>query len=230
VAAQTASRHGRPGRDRLTGRIEVDETFTARVDEGTRGRHAGRKTLIVIAAQEDGSGIGRIRMLASRTPRRKACFRSYRKPSNPEHRPHGWMARLSEPDSRHRGGGQRGRCLAVQEASVLSESCPSSSLANAFASLSSHGSRNFCNALNSTEFRISEAIVSVAVRYCGTARDLFIGEIGMLPVNSESALASLMKIASSDCLCRQSVGAPIRRPSLQRIPQNLHSHPRYGIS
>jgi transposase-like protein len=52
----------RPGRERLTGRIEVDETFTAGVDEGTRGRHAGRKTLIVIAAQEDGPGIGRIRM------------------------------------------------------------------------------------------------------------------------------------------------------------------------
>src|SRR6186997_2705860 len=52
----------RPGRDRLTGRVEVDETFTAGVDEGTRGRHAERKTLIVIAAQEDGPGIGRIRM------------------------------------------------------------------------------------------------------------------------------------------------------------------------
>jgi transposase-like protein len=52
----------RPGRDRLNGRVEVDETFTAGVDEGIRGRHAGRKTLIVIAAQEDGPGIGRIRM------------------------------------------------------------------------------------------------------------------------------------------------------------------------
>jgi transposase-like protein len=52
----------RPGRDRLTGRIEVDETFTAGLDEGTRGRHAGRKALLVIAAQEDGPGIGRIRM------------------------------------------------------------------------------------------------------------------------------------------------------------------------
>src|SRR5215472_8168265 len=52
----------RPGRDRLTGRIEVDETFTAGVDEGTPGRHAERKTLIVIAAQEVGPGIGRIRM------------------------------------------------------------------------------------------------------------------------------------------------------------------------
>ena len=52
----------RPGRDRLTGRIEVDETFTAGVDEGRHGRHTRRKTLIVIAAQEDGPGIGRIRM------------------------------------------------------------------------------------------------------------------------------------------------------------------------
>ena len=52
----------RAGRDRLTGRVEVDETYTAGVDQGTRGRHTGRKTLIVIAAQEDGPGIGRIRM------------------------------------------------------------------------------------------------------------------------------------------------------------------------
>ena len=58
----------RPGRDRLTGRIEVDETFTAGVDEGTRGRHTGRKTLIVIAAQEDGPGIGRIRSTAAGPP------------------------------------------------------------------------------------------------------------------------------------------------------------------
>jgi hypothetical protein len=31
----------RPSRDRLAGRIEVDETFTAGVDVGTRARHAG---------------------------------------------------------------------------------------------------------------------------------------------------------------------------------------------
>jgi hypothetical protein len=39
------------GRDRLMGRVELDETLTAGVDEGTRGRHTERKTLIVIAAQ-----------------------------------------------------------------------------------------------------------------------------------------------------------------------------------
>lgn len=45
----------RPGRDRLSGWVEVDETFTAGVDEGSRGRHAERKALIVIAARRMGS-------------------------------------------------------------------------------------------------------------------------------------------------------------------------------
>lgn len=52
----------RPGRDRLTGRVEVDETYIGGVEEGTRGRQSERKVLIVIAAQEDGPGIGRVRM------------------------------------------------------------------------------------------------------------------------------------------------------------------------
>ena len=50
----------RPGRDRLTGRVEVDETQIGR--PGHKGRGSPTKTLIVIAAQEDGKGIGRIRM------------------------------------------------------------------------------------------------------------------------------------------------------------------------
>jgi transposase-like protein len=52
----------RPGRDRLTGRVEVDETYVGGLEEGVRGRQTERKSLIVIAAQEDGPGIGRIRM------------------------------------------------------------------------------------------------------------------------------------------------------------------------
>src|SRR6516225_2419672 len=52
----------RPGRDRLTGRVEVDETYIGDLIEGKRGRPSGRKALVVIAAQEDGPGIGRIRM------------------------------------------------------------------------------------------------------------------------------------------------------------------------
>jgi transposase-like protein len=52
----------RPDRDRLTGRVEVDETYLGGVEEGVRGRQTERKALIIVAAQEDGPGIGRIRM------------------------------------------------------------------------------------------------------------------------------------------------------------------------
>jgi transposase-like protein len=52
----------RPGRDRLSGRVEVDETYWGSEEEGVRGRQTETKTLIVVAAQQDGNGIGRIRM------------------------------------------------------------------------------------------------------------------------------------------------------------------------
>ncbi len=52
----------RPGRDRLSGTIEVDETYWGGLEEGVRGRQTESKALIVVAAQEDGNGIGRIRM------------------------------------------------------------------------------------------------------------------------------------------------------------------------
>ena len=52
----------RPGRDLLTGRVEVDECYIGGLEEGLLGRLNLKKALIVIAAQEDGPGIGRIRM------------------------------------------------------------------------------------------------------------------------------------------------------------------------
>jgi transposase-like protein len=52
----------RPGRDRLAGRIEADETYVGSAEGGVRGRQTRKKALIVVAAQEDGRGIGRIRM------------------------------------------------------------------------------------------------------------------------------------------------------------------------
>jgi transposase-like protein len=52
----------RPGRDRLTGRVEVDETYWGAAEEGVVGRLTEDKALIIVAAQEDGRGIGRIRM------------------------------------------------------------------------------------------------------------------------------------------------------------------------
>jgi transposase-like protein len=52
----------RPGRDRLAGKVEVDETYLGGVEEGVRGRETEKKALIVVAAQEDGRGVGRIRL------------------------------------------------------------------------------------------------------------------------------------------------------------------------
>lgn len=52
----------RPGRDLLTGRVEVDEAYLGGQEEGLTGRQREQKALIVVAAQEDGRGIGRIRM------------------------------------------------------------------------------------------------------------------------------------------------------------------------
>jgi transposase-like protein len=52
----------RPGRDLLTGRIEVDEGYVGGPEEGLPGRLNLEKTLVVVAAQEDGKGIDRIRM------------------------------------------------------------------------------------------------------------------------------------------------------------------------
>jgi len=52
----------RPGRDRLTGWVEVDETYLGTSEEGVAGRSVKNKALIIVAAQADGKGIGRIRM------------------------------------------------------------------------------------------------------------------------------------------------------------------------
>ena len=53
----------RPGRDCLSGKVEVDETYVGGRHEGKRGRGSEGKTIVVIAAERDGKGIGRIRLL-----------------------------------------------------------------------------------------------------------------------------------------------------------------------
>ena len=52
----------RPDRDRLKGWVEVDETMVGGLEEGVAGRQTESKVLVVIAAEADGPGIGRIRM------------------------------------------------------------------------------------------------------------------------------------------------------------------------
>lgn len=52
----------RPDRDRLSGWVEVDETMIGGEEERVSGRHTLKKTWVVIAAQADGPGTGRIRM------------------------------------------------------------------------------------------------------------------------------------------------------------------------
>ncbi len=51
----------RPGRDQLTGYVEVDESLVGGIG-GPPGRSTATKALIVVAAEEVGHGIGRIRM------------------------------------------------------------------------------------------------------------------------------------------------------------------------
>jgi transposase-like protein len=46
----------------LTGRVEVDECYVGEPEEGLAGRLNLEKALVVVAAQEDGAGIGRIRL------------------------------------------------------------------------------------------------------------------------------------------------------------------------
>jgi hypothetical protein len=53
----------RPGRDRLAGVVEVDETYVGGEKPGKRGRGAEGKALVVVAVEDKAEkGIGRIRM------------------------------------------------------------------------------------------------------------------------------------------------------------------------
>jgi transposase-like protein len=81
----------RPGRDRLRGVVEVDETYWGGEEEGVVGRLTEDKALIAVAAEEDGQGIGRIRL--RRIP-------DLTKPTL-----HGFIAQVVEPGSTVRTDG-----------------------------------------------------------------------------------------------------------------------------
>ena len=52
----------RPGRDRLTGTVEVDETLIGGVEPGLHGRQTSKKAMVAVAAEVRGRRIGRIRV------------------------------------------------------------------------------------------------------------------------------------------------------------------------
>lgn len=62
MVSQAAASLVWPGREHLSGRVEVDETYVGGVERGVRGRETFAKSIVVMAAQADGDGIGRIRM------------------------------------------------------------------------------------------------------------------------------------------------------------------------
>lgn len=51
-----------PGQDRLSGTVQVDETFIGGVKPGKRGRGAEGKVLVLIIAEENGKAVVRIRL------------------------------------------------------------------------------------------------------------------------------------------------------------------------
>lgn len=58
----------RSGRDQLTGRVEVDETYIGGQKEGKRGRGAASKTLVLVAVEGDkGAKLGRVRFKIVKT-------------------------------------------------------------------------------------------------------------------------------------------------------------------
>jgi transposase-like protein len=81
----------RPGRDRLRGTVEVDETYWGSQEEGAVGRFTEHKALIVVGAEEDGKGVGRIRMR--------------RIPDTTKSNLHGFIAEAIEPGSTVRTDG-----------------------------------------------------------------------------------------------------------------------------
>lgn len=52
----------RPGRDKLSGEVEVDETYVGGVEAGVAGRQTEKKAIVAIAVEIGGGNIGRTRL------------------------------------------------------------------------------------------------------------------------------------------------------------------------
>jgi transposase-like protein len=53
----------RPGRERLAGEVEADETYVGGVAGGKRGRGAAKKAIVEVAVEKRGAGMGRARLV-----------------------------------------------------------------------------------------------------------------------------------------------------------------------
>jgi len=103
----------RPGRDRLRGRVEVDESFVGGEEPGFEGRSAPEKSLVAIAAEEEGRGIGRIRLARipdARKPTLHGFIRQAIEPGSVVHTD-GWTSYegLGETGYRHQATPLRGQ-------------------------------------------------------------------------------------------------------------------------
>ena len=53
----------RPGRDQLSGRVEIDETYVGGEEEGVSGRYTEKKAIVVVAIEvHEPKGFGRVRL------------------------------------------------------------------------------------------------------------------------------------------------------------------------
>ena len=52
----------RPGRERLAGTVEADEIYVGAKEAGARGRSLGKKAVVAVAVEENGAGMGRVRL------------------------------------------------------------------------------------------------------------------------------------------------------------------------
>lgn len=83
----------RPGRDKLNGIVEVDETFVGGGDP-KGGTWIEQKAVVVVAAEEDGTRIGRIRLATVPSPTRKNLHQFVKNSIEPGNVVHtdGWRA------------------------------------------------------------------------------------------------------------------------------------------
>jgi transposase-like protein len=83
----------RPGRERLQGTVEVDETYVGGIAQGTRGRGSERKFIVAIAIEVlSPIGFGRVRLkrVADASSRRLISFVQFAIESGSDVRTDGW--------------------------------------------------------------------------------------------------------------------------------------------